>query len=71
VPAGVTGNATVQVQFNGVGSNTVTVPAAANSPGIFPVIENGVNYAGGVFLDGKRWAILRLARPSGMPNRET
>ena len=28
-------------------------------PGIFPVIENGVNYAGGVFLDG-----LRVGDPS-------
>ena len=24
-----------------------------NSPGIFPIIVNGTNYAGGVFLDGK------------------
>ncbi len=54
VPSGVTGNATVQVLINGAGSNTATVPAATSSPGIFPVIENGVNYAGGVFLDGKR-----------------
>jgi uncharacterized protein (TIGR03437 family) len=54
VPSGITGNATVQVFNNGVGSDSVTVAAAAKSPGIFPVIENGVNYAGGVFLDGKR-----------------
>jgi uncharacterized protein (TIGR03437 family) len=54
VPAGVAGNATVQVFNSGVGSNIVTVAAATNSPGIFPVIENGINYAGGVFLDGKR-----------------
>ena len=54
VPAGVAGNATVQVFNSGVGSNIVTVAAATNSPGIFPVIENGINYAGSVFLDGKR-----------------
>jgi uncharacterized protein (TIGR03437 family) len=54
VPSGVTGSATVQVLLNGVVSNSVTVPAVTNSPGIFPVIESGVNYAGGVFLDGKR-----------------
>jgi uncharacterized protein (TIGR03437 family) len=54
VPAGVTGNAAVQVFLNGMGSNSVTVGATTNSPGIFPVIVNGVNYAGGVFLDGKR-----------------
>ncbi len=59
VPAGITGNAAVQVFLNGVGSNPVTVAAATNSPGIFPVIENGVNYAGGVFLDG-----LRVGDPS-------
>ncbi len=54
VPAGVTGNATVQVFNNGAASNSVTVAAATNSPGIFPVIENGVNYPASVFnVDGK------------------
>jgi len=54
VPAAVSGNATVQVLVNNVASSPVTAPAATNAPGIFPVIAGGVNYAGGVFLDGKR-----------------
>ena len=53
VPAGITGTATVQVITNGQASNTVTAAAATNSPGIFPIIANGTNYAIGVFLDGK------------------
>ncbi len=53
VPSGVTGNVSVQVVDNGLAGNTVTAAAATNSPGIFPVIENGVNYPAGVFLDGK------------------
>ncbi|MDQ2946514.1 MAG: IPT/TIG domain-containing protein, partial [Acidobacteriota bacterium] len=53
VPSGITGTASVQVVNNGVASNVVTATAAANSPGIFPVILNGTNYAAGVFLDGK------------------
>jgi uncharacterized protein (TIGR03437 family) len=37
VPFGVSGlqNTTIQVQFNGVKGNTVTVPVAASSPGVF------------------------------------
>ena len=53
VPNGITGTAAVQVFNNGVGSNTVTAQAASSSPGIFPIILNGTNYAAGVFLDGK------------------
>jgi uncharacterized protein (TIGR03437 family) len=53
VPSGISGTATVQVFVNGVGSNRVTAGAASNAPGIVPIIVNGVNYAGGVFLDGK------------------
>lgn len=53
VPAGVSGTATVQVFVNGVASNTVTGAVASNAPGIVPIIANGVNYAGGVFPDGK------------------
>ena len=53
VPAGVTGTATVQVINNGEASAVLTAPAAANAPGIFPVIVNGTNYPAGVFLDGK------------------
>ena len=54
VPSGITGTAAVQVFINGVGSDIASVPAVTSSPAIFPVIENGVDYAGGVFLDGKR-----------------
>lgn len=53
VPAGISGTATVQVISGGQASNTITAAAAANSPGIFPIIANGTNYAAGVFLDGK------------------
>src|ERR1017187_5699574 len=54
VPAGITGTATVQVIVNGEVSNTVSAAAAANSPGIFPIILGGTNYAAAVFLnDGK------------------
>ena len=53
VPNGVTGNASVQVTNNGLASATLSAPAAANAPGIFPVIVNGTNYAAGVFPDGK------------------
>lgn len=52
VPDGITGTATVQVLRDGVPSNTITGTAVANSPGIFPVIINGVNYPAAVFLDG-------------------
>jgi len=53
VPSGISGTASVQVLNNGVASNTVSAAAAASSPGIFPVILNGVNYPAAVFLDGK------------------
>ena len=53
VPNGITGSASVQVTNNGQASNTITASAAANSPGIFPVTVNGVNYPAGVYLDGK------------------
>jgi uncharacterized protein (TIGR03437 family) len=53
VPAGITGTASVQVIDNGLTSSPITAAAAASSPGIFPVIVNGTNYAAGVFLDGK------------------
>ena len=49
VPSGVSGTASVQVTNNRQTSNTVTAPAAASSPGIFPVIVNGTNYPAGVF----------------------
>jgi uncharacterized protein (TIGR03437 family) len=53
VPAGITGTASVQVINNGQMSNSVTAAAATSSPGIFPVILGGTNYAAAVFLDGK------------------
>ncbi len=53
VPSGISGTASVQVINNGMASNTVTGAAASSSPGIFPLIVNGTNYAIGVFLDGK------------------
>lgn len=53
VPEGISGTATVQAINNGQASNTVTAAAAANAPGIFPVIVNGTDYPAAVFLDGK------------------
>jgi uncharacterized protein (TIGR03437 family) len=53
VPAGVSGTASVQVFNNGTGSNSLTAAAAANAPGIFPVIVKGTNYPAGVFPDGE------------------
>jgi len=51
VPAGVSGAASMQVISGGLASNVVTAAAVTSSPGIVPIIVNGVNYAGGVFLD--------------------
>ncbi len=63
VPTGVTGTASVEVINNGLASNTVTAPAATNSPGIFPVVLNGTNYPAGVFyVDG-----LYVGDPSNGP----
>ena len=53
VPAGITGAASVQVITNSQTSNSVNAAAATSSPGIFPVILGGTNYAAAVFLDGK------------------
>jgi uncharacterized protein (TIGR03437 family) len=53
VPANVTGAANVQVLRDNQLSNTITTTGSASSPGIFPVIVNGRNFAGGVFLDGR------------------
>jgi uncharacterized protein (TIGR03437 family) len=53
VPVGISGTATVQVFNNGAASNSVSGAAVTNAPGIVPIIINAVNYAGGVFLDGK------------------
>jgi uncharacterized protein (TIGR03437 family) len=68
VPAGITGTASVQVIANGVVSNSVTAAAATNSPGIFPIILGGTNYAAAVFLDGKIAAARRMARRSATPS---
>ncbi len=68
VPNGVTGTATVQVFRDGVPSNVLSTQATVSSPGIFPVIVNGKNYAAAVFLDGKiagdpaNGAVFRRAR---------
>jgi uncharacterized protein (TIGR03437 family) len=53
VPDNVSGTASVQVINNGLASNAITAPAAASSPGIFPVVLNGANFPAGVFLDRK------------------
>ncbi|HEV2445272.1 MAG TPA: IPT/TIG domain-containing protein, partial [Candidatus Sulfopaludibacter sp.] len=52
VPAGIAGNASVQVIDNGATSNTLTAAAAASSPGLFANTVNGVNYPAAVFPDG-------------------
>ena len=53
VPSGISGTADVQVVRDGLVSNTVSAPAVSSAPGIFPIILNGINYAAGVFPDGK------------------
>jgi uncharacterized protein (TIGR03437 family) len=53
VPAGISGTASVQVFNNGSASNIATGAAASSAPGVWPITENGVNYAAAVFLDGK------------------
>jgi uncharacterized protein (TIGR03437 family) len=53
VPAGISGTANVQVVRDGLVSNTMSAPLVSSAPGIFPVNLNGINYAAGVFLDGK------------------
>src|SRR5262249_33013753 len=60
---------TVVVYRDGVASNMLTTTGTSSSPGIFPIILNGKNYAAGVFLDGKiasdpaNGAAFRKARP--------
>jgi uncharacterized protein (TIGR03437 family) len=49
VPTGISGTASVQVVNNGAASNSVTAAAVSSSPGIFPVILSGTNYAACVF----------------------
>ena len=53
VPAGISGAASVKVINNGQATSSITAAAVASSPGIFPIIVNGTNYAAAVFLDGK------------------
>lgn len=53
VPAGISGTASVQVSNNGLASNTLTGSVVMSSPGIFPVILNGVDYPAGVFTNGQ------------------
>lgn len=53
VPAGVSGTAAVQVIRDGISSNSLSAPAVASAPAIFPIIIGGTNYAAAVFLDGK------------------
>jgi uncharacterized protein (TIGR03437 family) len=63
VPMGISGTASVQVVNNGVASNAVTAASSSSSPGIFPIILSGTNYAAAVFsADG-----LIAADPSNGP----
>ncbi len=55
VPDGISGTASVQVIYNGQTSNTLTAAAVASSPGIFPVIANGVNYPAAIFYPDGRY----------------
>jgi uncharacterized protein (TIGR03437 family) len=45
----------VEVINNSVASNSVTAPAATNSPAIFPNILNGTDYTAGVFYSDGRY----------------
>ncbi len=52
VPAGVTGQAAIQVHYAGASSNTLTTTAATSAPGLFPNIQGATAYPAAVFLDG-------------------
>jgi uncharacterized protein (TIGR03437 family) len=52
VPAGVTGQTTIQVHYAGASSNILTTTAAASAPGLFPNIQGTSAYPAAVFLDG-------------------
>jgi len=52
VPAGVTGQAAIQVHYAGALSNTLTTTAATSAPGLFPNIQGTTVYPAAVFLDG-------------------
>ncbi|MGB7761281.1 MAG: IPT/TIG domain-containing protein [Bryobacteraceae bacterium] len=56
VPTGISGTVSVQVVDDGVASNSVTAAAVAHSPGIFPIIANGNNYAACVFWSDGMYA---------------
>jgi uncharacterized protein (TIGR03437 family) len=62
VPAGITGQATIQVHFAGASSNSVTTTAAPSSPGLFPNIQGSSAYPAAVFLDGT-YVGSRAAKP--------
>jgi uncharacterized protein (TIGR03437 family) len=55
VPAGITGQAVIQVHFNGASSNTLTTTASASAPGLFPDIQGSSAYPA---------AVPALSRPS-------
>jgi hypothetical protein len=46
--------------------NTVTAAAAANAPGIFPIIVKGINYPAGVFPDGEYVGDPSISNPQTM-----
>lgn len=62
IPSGVTGNtATIVVTNNNVKSNSVDVPLAASSPGIFTVAQSGIG--AGVFLHAD-FSVVSAASPA-------
>jgi len=52
VPAGVNGQAAIQVHYAGALSNTLTAAAAASAPGLFPNIQGSIAYPAALFSDG-------------------
>jgi endoglucanase len=62
VPAGVNGQAAIQVHYAGALSNTLTAAAAASSPGLFPNIQGSIAYPAALFSDGT-YVGSRAAKP--------
>jgi len=62
VPAGITGQAAIQVRYAGASSNTLTTTAATSAPGLFPNIQGSSAYPAAVFLDGT-YVGSRAAKP--------
>jgi uncharacterized protein (TIGR03437 family) len=69
VPVGISGTASVQVVASNGSSNIATGSAVSNSPGIFPIVENGVVYPATVFNSDGRLVGASSIGPAFRPAR--